>query len=183
MKTCEKCGRRYQQTSNVQKRCSGCSVFTCPQCGKKFRSKERKSNQKFCSLKCNALAHIKTLHEHRGVKPRTYHLTHRSKHGSAEERDWRTRVFQRDDYTCQHCGIRGGRLQAHHIKPYAAYLDLRFDIDNGITLCVACHEKTDSFGWANYWKHFRSKRLDRELAQGDLFVKRDTANRETEVRS
>ena len=52
---------------------------------------------------------------------------------------WRKQVFERDKYTCQSCGKRGGELNAHHIKPYAKYKELRTEINNGITLCLECH--------------------------------------------
>ncbi len=64
---------------------------------------------------------------------------------SAAYRNWRTEVFQRDDYTCQFCKKRGGKLQADHIKPFAYFPELRLDINNGRTLCVACHMKTDTY--------------------------------------
>lgn len=74
------------------------------------------------------------------------------KDGKAEERRglrftmaykrWRFDVFARDSFTCQDCGdARGGNLNAHHIKPFADYPDLRFELSNGITLCQKCHDK------------------------------------------
>ena len=61
--------------------------------------------------------------------------------GSIESRLWREAVFARDNYTCQKCSERGGRLHPHHKKPFADYPELRFAIDNGMTLCVSCHAK------------------------------------------
>ena len=55
-------------------------------------------------------------------------------------RQWREAVYERDNYTCQKCGERGGKLNAHHIKPYAKYSKLRHDVSNGITLCEKCHK-------------------------------------------
>ena len=65
--------------------------------------------------------------------------------GSLEYRLWREAVFKRDDYTCLECKQRGGKLNAHHIKPFSLFPELRFAIDNGATLCELCHKKTDSY--------------------------------------
>jgi predicted restriction endonuclease len=71
----------------------------------------------------------------------------REKHkGDFRYNDFRNKVFKRDDYTCQHCGVKGGKLEAHHIKSWSKYPDDRYDIKNGITLCVDCHKKTDNYG-------------------------------------
>ncbi len=58
---------------------------------------------------------------------------------SVEGRLWREAVFTRDDYTCQSCRQRGGELNAHHLKQFSEFRELRFDLSNGQTLCVPCH--------------------------------------------
>jgi hypothetical protein len=59
---------------------------------------------------------------------------------SKEYGNWRNSVFERDRYTCQCCGKIGGKLNAHHIENFAEHLELRFDLNNGITLCDQCHD-------------------------------------------
>lgn len=70
----------------------------------------------------------------------------RNARSSVEVKIWRELVFERDDYTCQICFTRGTQLNADHIKPWALYPELRYKVDNGRTLCVGCHIKTDTFG-------------------------------------
>ena len=68
-----------------------------------------------------------------------------------EYKAWRKAVYKRDNYTCQMCHRRGGGiyLNADHIKPWAYFPDLRYDVANGRTLCLECHKKTykDVFKW------------------------------------
>ena len=69
---------------------------------------------------------------------------------SYKYRIWREAVFERDNYTCQECGAKCGNgkrviLNADHIKPFAYFPKLRFDINNGRTLCIECHKKTDTY--------------------------------------
>lgn len=70
---------------------------------------------------------------------------HRRIRFSAAYRDWRKAVFERDDYTCQFCGERGGILNADHIQPFAYFPELRLSIENGRTLCLACHKTTPTY--------------------------------------
>jgi len=54
---------------------------------------------------------------------------------------WAKDVKARDNYTCQHCGVTNTTLHSHHIKLFSKYPDLRYDLDNGLTLCKPCHFK------------------------------------------
>jgi 5-methylcytosine-specific restriction endonuclease McrA len=70
---------------------------------------------------------------------------------SAKAREFRIKVFERDNYTCIICNVRSGKgkaviLNADHIKPWSFFPELRYDINNGRTLCLDCHKKTDTFG-------------------------------------
>ena len=73
--------------------------------------------------------------------------------------EWRTKVFQRDNWTCQTCKFRGD-IYAHHIKEFSVIVDENkiktlddarkceqlWNINNGVTLCRECHKLTDSYG-------------------------------------
>ena len=57
-------------------------------------------------------------------------------------KDWRKKVYSRDKFQCQMPGCKSKyRLQAHHIKKCSSAAILRYDVDNGITLCRSCHER------------------------------------------
>lgn len=59
---------------------------------------------------------------------------------SQEYVTWRKQVFKRDNYTCQDCGSKKN-LHAHHIKYFADYPKLRFEVSNGKVVCNKCHSK------------------------------------------
>lgn len=64
---------------------------------------------------------------------------HHKKH-----REWRDKVLRRDKYLCQECLRYGKKVtatHAHHIKPVEEYPDLRYKVENGRSLCLACHNK------------------------------------------
>lgn len=70
---------------------------------------------------------------------------------SKEYKGWRNLVFIRDEYTCVICKSKSGNgkhveLHADHIKKFADHVELRFDVNNGRTLCIDCHKKTDTWG-------------------------------------
>ena len=62
-----------------------------------------------------------------------------------EYKNWRNSVFNRDNFTCQKCGLHSGggkktTLHPHHIINFYNNIDERFLLDNGITLCIDCHK-------------------------------------------
>lgn len=83
-----------------------------------------------------------------GITPLYLQIRHHIK-----ARQFSSDCFQRDNYTCQDCGIRGGKLCCHHIKHFswiieeyniktpeqAVDCEELWNVNNGITLCVDCH--------------------------------------------
>jgi 5-methylcytosine-specific restriction endonuclease McrA len=57
-------------------------------------------------------------------------------------KEFRLAVLKRDNFTCQMCKKKGKRqrLNVHHIMKWSSASSLRYDVDNGITLCSACHK-------------------------------------------
>ena len=68
---------------------------------------------------------------------------------------WRTKVYERDSYTCRKCNNCNGNgkaieLNAHHIESYRTNPKLRTKLSNGITLCRNCHSTFHHrFGYGN----------------------------------
>lgn len=78
---------------------------------------------------------------------------------SPEYKLWREAVFKRDNWICIWCGKYSGRLNADHIKPFSLFPELRFAIDNGRTLCIPCHKKTNSYGFKKGYRPWNKKML------------------------
>lgn len=73
-----------------------------------------------------------------GVTPK-----HEKIRKSRQYKRWRAEVFRRDNYTCQNCGVVGGKIEAHHIKSFSEHSRLRMKISNGVTYCIECHKIID----------------------------------------
>jgi hypothetical protein len=133
-----KCCTIYQRR-NIQKR-------NCIICNKSFFIKAyqaKKGVGKFCSPQCHGKWKSQNLTGENSPawKGGIDSINHRIRM-SIEYRLWREAVFARDGWTCQKCKQIGGQLNAHHIKSFSKFPELRFAIDNGQTLCQDCHNIT-----------------------------------------
>jgi hypothetical protein len=123
-------------------------VIECQSCGGPINCRTWEQHKhKTCSDKChNAWVASRQAgaqsHLWRGGLSDINHVLRES----ATAKAWRNSVFERDNFTCVHCGQRGGKLCADHIKPWCRFPELRFEISNGRTLCWPCHQKTPTFG-------------------------------------
>ena len=124
----------------------------CLFCGKEF-SFYKSCARKYCSRQCSSKATYN--HPYKGNIPRGSRCWNwrggvtperKKLYFSNEYKTWRKSVFMRDGYRCVWCGKRGGVLNADHIIRWVDSPELRFLVDNGRTLCVECHRKTDTFG-------------------------------------
>ena len=141
------------------------AIFCSYKCSAEFRTKDRhifknclicdfkmkvpmclKDKRKFCSRICSSKYQSVFRIKENSPSWRGGIKKDRDKRKSYDCVMWRKQVFERDNYTCQMCGQRGGILQADHIKPFALYSELRFELSNGRTLCVACHRSTPTYG-------------------------------------
>jgi len=105
----------------------------CGHCGGTFTTYDKKA--KFCSRRC--ARKNKTGPLSNAWKGGTSLNNERAK-ASEKLTEWRNAVYLRDRWTCVFCGTKG-KIHAHHKKPWATHPELRFDVDNGITLCIKCH--------------------------------------------
>lgn len=113
--------------------------FDCIECGKQLGSRQPKN--KLCS-RCfgKSISGPNHYNWRGGITPK-----HQAIRNSQKYKKWRQAIFERDDFTCVWCGIRGYKLNADHIKSFADNPHLRFEIDNGRTLCIDCHKKTANY--------------------------------------
>lgn len=129
-------------------------------CGKEFKIDDNR--QIYCSKSCGSKGKSRNLGKiasldtrkklsdcHKGSKSYLWkggitEENHKLR-TSFEYRNWKKEVFERDDFTCQICNQIGTNLEAHHIKQFALYPELRFEIDNGVTLCKNCHKEIDVY--------------------------------------
>ena len=145
------------------------TMINCEYCDKRVEVHTydiERGKGRFCSKKCASLADADNVSKRFKGKPKSYESRKKRSESQLGEKghnwqggkksesmfirnsfdmnEWRKLVFERDDYICQFCGVRGGKLNAHHILSFKDYPEYRFNVDNGITHCKECHNVISS---------------------------------------
>lgn len=119
--------------------------FNCDYCGKhnsENQSHFNKSKRHFCNQKCYSKYRQEIMPSSeqptwKGGITRTTQIGR----GNKQYKEWQRAVFVRDGNKCVWCGS-NERLEADHIKRWSTHSELRYEISNGRTLCMKCHNKT-----------------------------------------
>jgi hypothetical protein len=151
IKQCTFCNKDYYKVSH-QKDSKFCSnsckqqsskkqiTLICEHCNKTYSTNiARKNTSRFCSRGCltkytGFLASLRVGELHPSYKG----FLESKRTNKSKLRTWASIIKKRDDNCCKKCKSTDN-LQAHHIKSYKDFPELRFDINNGILLCGQCH--------------------------------------------
>lgn len=166
IKRCEKCEKSYSANSGIQRTCDDCR--SCKQCGVRLlrhsrqfcsnpcKMKWRHANDRAFQSRLIEASHTEQSNLRRGLAmaglprpsmrgPRNHRFTGASPEGTArgrvEYKTWRRMILARDNGYCQRCGYRSKRPHVHHKVKWEEAPELRYSLENGITLCCSCHKK------------------------------------------
>lgn len=172
------CSRECFMEANKNREKKALITVKCDTCQKditiwKSRTKYTKNN--YCSKEC-ANKGFSKLYRGKNSPCYNHNLSDEERvnaRHTPEYNDWRIAVYTRDNYTCQCCGdYSGGNLVAHHYSNYAQHEKLRYDVDNGATVCEKCHVSFhNEYGYTNNNKsqflefiaRFEDVRLENEI--------------------
>ena len=174
LKKCDRCMELFQAKTGNRIRCEKCCVCkNCGKqmpnasddfCGFSCSGKWKyKNNNKVklallmgsCSQKRGpAISKAKTgkpRYNMRGIKNHrwkggVYKTERNAEMAKVEYHQWRRAVFSRDQFKCMNKNCKSGstKLHAHHVVPWKDNKDKRYDVSNGITVCVQCHKAVHS---------------------------------------
>jgi len=136
-------GNEYKLLSEEYIRCNSKLKILHLACGRSFWMSWTCFNQGRRCKKCHFESISGENHHNWNPNLTDEERLHRDYNHKNENNQWRKAVYERDDHTCQKCFVKGSgkNLNAHHILPWALFPELRFEVENGITLCKTCHKR------------------------------------------
>ena len=174
VKTCDRCMQQFEAKTGSRIRCQKCCVckicgkqmpnasddFCGNSCAGKWKYKNSDKVKAalivgiYCKQRGLSISKArkgKPRHDMRGDKnPRwsggTYRIERHVEMGRVEYSEWRRSVFARDGFKCMNklCTSGSSKLHAHHILSWKDHANKRYDIANGVTVCVPCHKMIHS---------------------------------------
>lgn len=148
---CDVCGKEFEHRiiKSVTRYCSNeCwanriekKTIKCKYCGKDVILNQ-KNPQVYCGKQCyyNWMSeNFKGENSHFYINGSCKETQNERILFARELRTWRAKVFKRDNFRCVKCNSKIN-IQAHHVKHWAKSKESRFDVDNGITVCLECHQ-------------------------------------------
>lgn len=123
-------------------------------CSRSCASKIRPHNMKGKNMSEEAKEKMRVAHQKRLLQLKNNGLNHwnyledrsllkkQDRRNDSLYKDWRKNVWLRDNFRCKIANPDcSGRIEAHHILSWSEYPELRYQINNGITLCHAHHPR------------------------------------------
>ena len=136
IKTCEYCKKDYEANYKNAKKSKFCSLSCSAKSRLEFvySNLEKTTSEK---QKQSARSRVGTKHP-RWIKDRSLVKLDKERGGSLHKQ-WSKSVKNRDNWKCVINDQCKGKVVAHHIMSWKDYIPLRYEVNNGITLCKKHH--------------------------------------------
>lgn len=146
MRTCKTCGQEKELERFVKGK-GDLRRYWCKDCKNASRRTGRPNTGKFQPGHDKGKRFEKghtPWYKVKGVPPPSKGKGTSESKNSAKLYMWKRAVKERDGHKCMQCASTH-RVAAHHVVPWRLDEIKRFDISNGITLCISCHGKAEGF--------------------------------------
>lgn len=174
VKTCDTCFQKFESKCGSRIRCPKCCIckmcgkqmpdatddFCGLSCAGKWKYQNYETVRKamlsgvYCKQRGEAISKAHTGkpklnlrgEKNPNWKGGTYRTERHTDMGRVEYVEWRRSVFARDGFKCMNklCTSESSKLHAHHILSWKDHPDKRYDVANGVTVCVPCHKMIHS---------------------------------------
>ncbi len=129
---CMKCAKKKLSTlykKRIKVKCSFCSKEL-----ERIQYRADKNTENFCNRTCQKEFFKKKWQEN----PPNWKKLKKLRRTPAY-RSWSKSIKEIGGYQCLRCGRTDRQLNSHHLSSFTLYPKQRFDLKNGVCLCVPCH--------------------------------------------
>lgn len=144
LNNCIECGNETKNKKYCSHECYSINLIKdkikkeCKNCKCIFEVNQSNDYIQYCSRECSNIG-LSGSGNYKWIEDRSL-LKKSDRIRSTAYNEWRDSVYERDNWRCklenEYCE---GRIEAHHIMTWKDFPELRYDINNGITLCHHHH--------------------------------------------